>query len=69
MQLKLSYYIATNVCSRISATTFGDLPDCILSLRITRLQLLLYLPGANELNLCQRQIYPTLKYLWISDPF
>ena len=22
-----SYYIATNVCSRKSATTFGDLPD------------------------------------------
>ena len=28
MQLKESYYIATNVCSRKSATTFGDLPDC-----------------------------------------
>ena len=28
MQLKKSYYIATNVCSRKSATTFGDLPDC-----------------------------------------
>ena len=28
MQLKWSYYIATNVCSRKSATTFGDLPDC-----------------------------------------
>ena len=28
MQLKLSYYIATYVCSRKSATTFGDLPDC-----------------------------------------
>ena len=27
MQLKLSYYIATNVCSRKGATTFGDLPD------------------------------------------
>ena len=27
LQLKLSYYIATNVCSRKSATTFGDLPD------------------------------------------
>ena len=31
MQLKLSYYIATNVCSRKSATTFGDLPDCLVS--------------------------------------
>ena len=29
MQLKKSYYIATNVCSRKSATTFGDLPDCL----------------------------------------
>ena len=29
MQLKLSYYIAINVCSRKSATTFGDLPDCL----------------------------------------
>ena len=28
MQLKKSYDIATNVCSRKSATTFGDLPDC-----------------------------------------
>ena len=28
MQLKKSYHIATNVCSRKSATTFGDLPDC-----------------------------------------
>ena len=27
MQLKKSYYIATNVCSRKSSTTFGDLPD------------------------------------------
>ena len=30
MQLKKSYHIATNVCSRKSATTFGDLPDCLL---------------------------------------
>ena len=28
MQLKKSYYIATNVGSKESATTFGDLPDC-----------------------------------------
>ena len=28
MQLMESYYIATNVCNRKSATTFGDLPDC-----------------------------------------
>ena len=28
MQLKKSCHIATNVCSRKSATTFGDLPDC-----------------------------------------
>ena len=28
MQLKKSYHIVTNVCSRKSATTFGDLPDC-----------------------------------------
>ena len=27
MQLKKSYYITINVCSRTSATTFGDLPD------------------------------------------
>ena len=27
MQLKKSYYTASNVCSRKSATTFGDLPD------------------------------------------
>ena len=27
LQLKKSYYIATDVCSRKSATTFGDLPD------------------------------------------
>ena len=29
MQLKNSYHIATNVCSRKSATTFGDIPDCL----------------------------------------
>ena len=30
MQLKKkSYHIATNVCSKKSATTFGDLPDWI----------------------------------------
>ena len=34
MQLKLSYYIATNICSRKSATTFGDLPDCLGTLDI-----------------------------------
>ena len=28
MQLKKSYHIASNVCSRKSATTFGDLLDC-----------------------------------------
>ena len=28
IQLKESYYIATNVSSRKSATNFGDLPDC-----------------------------------------
>ena len=27
MQLRKSYHIATNICSRKSATTFGDLPD------------------------------------------
>ena len=31
MQLKKSYAIATNVCSRKSATTFGDLPNCLVS--------------------------------------
>ena len=29
MQLKKSYQIATNVCIRESATTFGDLPECL----------------------------------------
>ena len=27
MQLKKSYHIATNICNRKNATTFGDLPD------------------------------------------
>ena len=31
MQLKLSYYIATYICSRKSATTFDDLPDCTVT--------------------------------------
>ena len=31
MPLKKSYHIATNVCSRKSATTFGDLPDCLVA--------------------------------------
>ena len=30
MQLKISYHIATNVCSRKSATNFGDLPDWLM---------------------------------------
>ena len=30
MQLKKSYYIATNVCNKKSATPFGDLADCYL---------------------------------------
>ena len=29
MQLKKSYHIATNVCGRKCATTFGDLPDTL----------------------------------------
>ena len=33
MQLKKSYYIATNVCSSKSATTFGDLPECLGNLQ------------------------------------
>ena len=32
MQLKKSYYIATNVCNRKSATTFDDLPDCLVDM-------------------------------------
>ena len=31
MLLKKSYHVATNVCSKRSATTFGDLPDCSYS--------------------------------------
>ena len=27
MELKKSYHIATDICSRKSVTTFGDLPD------------------------------------------
>ena len=34
MQLKDSYYIATNVCSRKSVTTFGDLPDWLYNVRM-----------------------------------
>ena len=30
MQFKKSYHIATNVCSRKSAITFGDRPDWYL---------------------------------------
>ena len=33
MQLKKSYHIASNICSRKSATTFGDLPDCLVNPR------------------------------------
>ena len=32
MQLKKSYHIATNVCSRKSDTTFGDLPDWLFTM-------------------------------------
>ena len=34
MQLKLSYYIATNVSSRKSATTFGGLLDCLTNVYV-----------------------------------
>ena len=34
MQLKKSYYIATNVISRKSDTSFGDLPDCLVTVNI-----------------------------------
>ena len=34
MQLKKSYYIDTNVCSRKSATTFGDIPDWLEYLQV-----------------------------------
>ena len=36
MQLKKLYHIAANVCSRKSATTFDDLPDCLPLQRILR---------------------------------
>ena len=36
MQLKKSYHIATHVCSRKSATTFGDLPDYLSSQRLSQ---------------------------------
>ena len=36
MQMKKSYYIATNACSKKSATTFGDLPDWFISFEILR---------------------------------
>ena len=31
MQWEKPYYIDTNVSSRKSATTFGDLPDCLVN--------------------------------------
>ena len=31
MQMNKSYHIATNVCNRKRATTFGDLPDWSMS--------------------------------------
>ena len=34
MQLKNSNHIATNVCSRKSASTFGDLPDWLCQLLV-----------------------------------
>ena len=34
MQLNKSYYTVTNVCSRKSAPTFGDLPDCLLATKV-----------------------------------
>ena len=56
MQLKESYYIATNVCSRKSATTFGDLPDWLVRILMqslpTRLILLISI-AANELYVCK----------------
>ena len=31
MQLRQFYYIATKLSSRKGATTFGDLPDCLVA--------------------------------------
>ena len=33
MQLTKSYHIVTNVYGRKSATTFGDLPDCFVTVK------------------------------------
>ena len=34
MQLKKSYHIATNSCSRTSVTSFGDPPDWLFKMNI-----------------------------------
>ena len=54
MQLKKSNHIVTNVCSRKSAITFGDLPDCsaINQWNYRENDLSIFFsnpPGANEL--------------------
>ena len=53
MQLKKSYHIATNVCSRKSATTFGDLPDWLMSLESNQISI-----SGNGTPVCEIDAQP-----------
>ena len=67
MQLKKSYHIDTNVCSRKSATTFGDLPDCLVCnqpdgvVDAGTLQLWMEIIGFDSLKQTRTQDCETLK--------
>ena len=51
MQLKYSYYIATNVCSRKSAITFGDLPDCwVLTCLCANWKIIVVFPQSHSMT-------------------
>ena len=64
MQLKKSYYFATNVSSRKSATTFGDLPDCLVKLHrqhfICRIHTMRLILMNNDSSMSYRAVNPSV---------
>ena len=68
MQLKKSYHIATNVCSRRSATTFGDLPDCLSSTKAARCEFRILLTHWGRVTYICGQIWVLIDFLFGDKP-
>ena len=68
MQLQYWCYIATNVCSRTSATTCGDLPDCWYTYILTRRWLIHSIDPWPPHDICYRNkliICLRLPFFWM----